>query len=120
MVKGTIYGLMEINKDENKQVLSHKTIYDFKTLKNLLESAGFGNVRRYDWQSTIHKDYPDHSMAYIPSNDYQRGILVSLNIEADKVNSLQSSLLQAKTEIKQFAKRVVNKIKREYHQLTNN
>jgi len=48
LVKGTIFGLMKIRGEEEEITLNHKTIYDFKTLKNLLESIGFGQVKRYD------------------------------------------------------------------------
>jgi len=61
-----------------------KTAYDFDSLKNVLESACFKNVRRYDWRETIHKDYDDYSQAYIPHMDKENGILISLNMEATK------------------------------------
>ncbi|HAH04387.1 TPA: methyltransferase [Candidatus Komeilibacteria bacterium] len=115
LFKGTIYGLMDIrHTDGQRRLLHHKTIYDFKSLKRLLESAGFGNVRRYDWRLTIHKDYPDHSMAYVPSGDYENGVLVSLNVEADKVGEWQGVVNQMKTQVQQFSRKVVNKMKREY------
>ena len=44
----------------------------------------FVNVRRYDWRQTIHKDYDDHSQAYYPHMDKENGLLMSLNVEADK------------------------------------
>jgi len=119
LFKGTIFGLMDIkDKDGKIKTVSHKTIYDFKTLKNLLESVGFGNVRLYDWQETIHKDYPDHSAAYVPSRDYKNGILVSLNVEADKVDDFQATFNQLKIKAKDFSKKVVNKITREFKQLS--
>lgn len=62
----------------------HKTVYDFKSLKTLLEKMGFKNVRLYDWRQTIHKDYDDCSQAYFPHMDKENGLLVSLNVEATK------------------------------------
>ena len=61
-----------------------KTTYDFESLKHILESAGFKDVRRYDWRETIHKDYDDYSQAYVPHMDKENGILISLNVEATK------------------------------------
>lgn len=49
-----------------------------------LETAGFKNIHRYDWRETIHKDYGDFSRAYIPPMDKEHGILISLNVEAEK------------------------------------
>ncbi len=84
-ILGPLYGRMEIDvPGGGKQMLYHKTTYNFDSLKALLEAQGFENVRLYDWQETIHKDYDDHSQAYFPHMDKENGILVSLNIEADK------------------------------------
>jgi predicted SAM-dependent methyltransferase len=81
---GPLYGRMEIDTPQGKRVLYHKTVYNFAHLKRLLESNGFENVRRYDWRKTIHKDYDDHSQAYFPHMDKENGLLISLNLEADK------------------------------------
>lgn len=83
-VLGPLYGRMEVETPEGKRCLYHKTIYNFAHLKALLEQSGFTNVRRYDWRETIHKDYDDHSQAYWPHMDKENGVLVSLNVEADK------------------------------------
>lgn len=83
-VLGPLYGRMEIDTQDGRRLLYHKTVYNFVHLKTLLEKCGFTNVRRYDWQNTIHKDYDDHSQAYYPHMDKERGILVSLNVEAHK------------------------------------
>ena len=81
---GLLYGKMEIETDKGKEVLYHKTVYDFDSLKQILEEAGFVNVRRYDWKKTIHRNHDDHSQAYIPHMDKKNGLLMSLNVEADK------------------------------------
>jgi predicted SAM-dependent methyltransferase len=62
----------------------HRTVYDFASLQAVLESAGFTGVRRYDWRQTLHQDYDDYSQAYVPHMDKERGILISLNVEATK------------------------------------
>lgn len=62
----------------------HYNIFDFKTLKENLEEAGYKNIRRYDWRLTEHAHIDDYSQAYIPHMDKENGILNSLNVEADK------------------------------------
>lgn len=81
---GLLYGKMEIDSTDGKKMLYHKTTYNFDSLKQMLEEVGFVNVRRYDWRETIHKDYDDHSQAYCPHMDKEHGMLMSLNVEADK------------------------------------
>lgn len=80
-VIGPIFGRWPI-PGTNKTVY-HKTVYDFNDLKTLLMENGFKNVRRYDFKKTIHKDYDDYSQAFVPHMD-QKGILISLNVEATK------------------------------------
>ncbi|MDZ7588749.1 MAG: methyltransferase domain-containing protein [Parasphingorhabdus sp.] len=84
-VIGPLYGRMEINTENGPQTLFHKTVYDYASLSQMLVDNGFSDVRRYDWRDTIHKDYDDHSQAYFPHMDKENGILVSLNVEANKV-----------------------------------
>ncbi len=82
-ILGPLYGRIVIKTPKGKKLIYHKTTYDFKSMKRVLEKAGFKNVRRYDWRKTVHKDYDDFSQAYIPHMD-KRGILMSLNVEAEK------------------------------------
>ena len=83
-ILGPLFGRMQIETKSSKKTLFHKTVYTFISLKNLLESNGFHSVERYDWKQTIHKDYDDHSQAYYPHMDKEKGLLLSLNIEAIK------------------------------------
>jgi predicted SAM-dependent methyltransferase len=82
LILGPLYGRMEIAGTGS--TIYHKTVYDFAALRELLEGCGFGNVRRYDWRETIHRDYDDHSQAYIPHMDKENGKLISLNVECEK------------------------------------
>jgi len=84
LIHGPLYGRMVIRTDSGERIIYHRTVYDFKTLKSVLESVGFKNVRRYDWRQTIHKDYDDFSQAYIPHMDKENGLLISLNVETEK------------------------------------
>jgi predicted SAM-dependent methyltransferase len=84
LVLGPLYGRMEIETPDGTRVLYHKSVYNFAHLKTLLEECGFTNVRRYDWRETVHRDHDDHSQAYWPHMDKEKGLLVSLNVEADK------------------------------------
>lgn len=79
---GPLFGRWPIRG--NEEYIYQKTIYDFKDLKKLLNECGFTSVHRYDWRKTIHKDYDDHSQAYIPHMQKDTGILISLNVEATK------------------------------------
>lgn len=83
-ILGPLYGKMEIKTTQGNKYLYHKTVYDFTSLKQLLLSVGFKKIYRYDWRKTIHKNYDDHSQAYIPHMDKKKGALISLNIEAIK------------------------------------
>ncbi len=77
---GPIYGEME----SDGKTIFHKTGYDFRTLKKLLESVGFINVERYNWRHTEHSHVDDHAQAYLPHMDKDNGTLISLNVEATK------------------------------------
>lgn len=81
---GLLYGRMEIETTEGPEWLYHKTVWDFDFLKSVLEECGFENVRRYDWRDTEHADIDDHSQAYFPHMAKDTGMLMSLNVEADK------------------------------------
>lgn len=62
----------------------HNMIFDFDSLSNLLKKVNFTEVRRYDWRKTEHAHIDDYSQAYIPHLDKEKGILMSLNVEAIK------------------------------------
>lgn len=83
---GPLFGRIEIEDvtlGELKTVY-HKTVFNEKKLLNLLKECGFVDIRKYDWKTTIHKDYDDHSQAYYPHMDKENGLQISLNIEAIK------------------------------------
>ena len=83
-ILGPLYGRIVIKTPEGEKISYHKTVYDFKSLKGVLESVGFKKIHRYDWRMTLHKDYDDFSQAYIPHMDEEHGVLMSLNVEAEK------------------------------------
>lgn len=62
----------------------HYIAFDYAYLKKVLTKVGFINVHKYDWRKTVHKCYDDYSQAYIPHMDKEHGILISLNVEAQK------------------------------------
>jgi len=78
LIIGPLYGRQDYSEN------FHHTVFDFNTLKALLLRVGFSKVYRYDWRKTIHKDYDDYSQAYIPHMDKEKGLLISLNVEAVK------------------------------------
>ena len=77
---GPLYGRM----DMGPQKIYHKTVYDFDSLKNVLEGLGFSNVKKYEWRETCHASFDDHSQAYIPHMNKESGTLISLNVECTK------------------------------------
>ena len=79
-VLGPLYGRMPMGD----LAIYHKTIYDFASLRKVLENCGYSNVRKYDWRETEHAMFDDHSQAYIPHMDKKNGTLVSLNVECVK------------------------------------
>ena len=83
LILGPLYGRMPIKLLTDEITLYHKTVYDFDTLKSLLECSGFTNVVRYEWQRVSHADQDDHSQAYYPHMDKEGGKLLSLNVEAE-------------------------------------
>jgi hypothetical protein len=83
-ILGPLYRKMVVKTPAGEKTIYHKTVYDFNSLKIFLESVVFKNVHRYGWRHTIHKDYDDFSQAYIPHMDKEHGILISLNVEAEK------------------------------------
>tara|TARA_R110000822_G_scaffold95140_2_gene217755 strand:+ start:7407 stop:7949 length:543 start_codon:yes stop_codon:yes gene_type:complete len=74
---GPLYGRMPMGD----KWIYHKTVYDFKSITVLLEGCGFTKVELYEWDSTEHSDYDDHSQAYYPHMDKVNGTLISLNVE---------------------------------------
>ncbi len=83
LIHGPLYGRMVIETDRGQHTVYHRTVYDFETVRSVLESVGFENVHCYDWRQTIHKEYDDYSQAYIPHMDKEQGVLISLNVEAE-------------------------------------
>ena len=62
----------------------HYNIFDFDTLRQLLVTAGFKTVSRYNWKDTEHSTVDDYSQAYLPHMDKECGKLMSLNVESIK------------------------------------
>jgi len=77
---GVLYGKMPMSD----KTIYHKTVYDFDSIKILLESIGMREVKKYDWKKTEHSEFDDHSQAYLPHMDKENGTLMSLNVECLK------------------------------------
>jgi len=80
LMYGFLYGRFETPHGE----IYYKTVYNSATLEQALLTAGFSSVQPYDWRQTIHKDHDDYSQAYLPHMDKERGVMMSLNVEATK------------------------------------
>jgi predicted SAM-dependent methyltransferase len=83
-VLGPVYGRIEVETDGGRAVLYHRTTYDFSSLRAVLEDAGFTKVHQYDWRQTVHRDYDDYAQSYLPHMDKEHGLLISLNVEAER------------------------------------
>jgi hypothetical protein len=70
--------------DCNNQIIFHKTCFDEENLSILLKKIGFKNIRRWDHKLVDHGIFDDHSQAYLPHMDKDKGTLISLNIECEK------------------------------------
>ena len=82
---GPLYGRWEVIKDK---YIYHKTVYDFISLKRLLQAHGFSNVRIWDWEQVFIGElasYDDYCKAYVPHLDFNHGTHISLNVECDKL-----------------------------------
>jgi len=79
-ILGPLYGEMLMGK----QFIYHKRVYDYTTLKAMLEQLGMKDIKRYDWRKMDHAEFDDHSQAYLPHMDKENGTLISLNVEAIK------------------------------------
>ena len=77
---GPLYGRMKMGD----KLIYHKTVFDFKSLKKILEDIGMKDISIYDWRKTEHAQFDDHSQAYLPHFEKEKGILISLNVESKK------------------------------------
>lgn len=75
---GLLYGGQEYKEN------FHYYCWDYKSLKRDLEKVGFVKVRRYNWQTSGFKDFDDYSKCYLPHMDFENGMLMSLNVVAEK------------------------------------
>lgn len=77
---GPLYGKMAMAET----TIYHKTVYDFRTLHNLLVRVGFKEPKYWNWAETEHSQFDDHSQAYLPHMDKENGTLISLNLQCNK------------------------------------
>ena len=75
---------MEDNRFKESKTVYHKTTYDLDSLEELLKSVGMENIHKYSWRETEHSEFDDHSQAFLPHMDKEKGILISLNVECTK------------------------------------
>lgn len=78
---GPIFGKWKMT---DEITIYHKTVYDYESIKNLLEKCEFQNIKLWDWKNTEHSQFDDYSQAFIPHMDKEHGTLVSLNVECNK------------------------------------
>jgi len=79
-ILGPLYGKMQCGED----YIYHKIAYNYSLLYRLLKKVGFKNIRKYEWRDFLPKWFDDYSKSYIPHLDFDEGMLISLNVEAEK------------------------------------
>ena len=89
ILKSAIYGGCEFEGN------FHYNIFDFNSLKKLLNEVGFINVKKYDYSKTEHSYIRDWARDYLPYHDkdgkelpddeWEKGTLISLNVECIKL-----------------------------------
>jgi len=62
----------------------HRTGWWEADLCAALLDADYTNVRRWNWRQTEHAGHDDHSQSYWPHMHKAHGMLMSLNLEAEK------------------------------------
>ncbi|MEA1929450.1 MAG: methyltransferase domain-containing protein [Patescibacteria group bacterium] len=62
---------------------NHYTLWNYRRLQEMLTELSFVNIRRWDPSTVSHHDFTDRSSRLLMVGDKQ--ILLSLNVEADKV-----------------------------------
>ena len=79
-ILGPLYGKWQVNSGHH---VYHKTVYDFSSLKNMLENSGFSKIKNYNAFDFLPEGYDDYSLAYVPHMD-RNGIQMHLNVECVK------------------------------------
>ncbi len=79
-VLGPLFGKWKINDGSH---IYHKTVYDEKSLSNLLVTQGFSNIKKYNAHHFLPTGYDDYSLAYVPHMD-KEGIQMQLNLHCIK------------------------------------
>ena len=62
-------------------------IYDRKFLTKVLKICGFDDVKEWEWRQTEHGQFDDYSQSYLPHMDKENGMLMSLNLQAVKIQN---------------------------------
>jgi len=84
-VIGPLYGRWPVPGTD--MVVYHRTVYDQKSLTEVLQANGFDECHLWDWREVFVGEnlaYDDFSQAYYPHMDKENGLLISLNLEAVK------------------------------------
>jgi predicted SAM-dependent methyltransferase len=79
-ILGPLYGKWKLQKNKH---IYHKTVYDQKSLTDLLKRCGYRNIKNYTAEDFLPKEFDDFSLAYVPHMD-KNGIQMQLNLECEK------------------------------------
>lgn len=65
---------------QNYENNTHFMSFDFDTLMELMQNAGFGRISKYNTNEFLPHEFDDFSRAYLPHMDAEKGRLMSLNV----------------------------------------
>jgi len=82
-ILGPLFGRMKVG-ERSEDLIYHRVVFDYELLETTLSTSGFDEISTWNWRNTEHSEIDDHSQAFFPHMDKERGIQVSLNIEARK------------------------------------
>ena len=66
-ILGPLFGRWEVPGTD--EIIYHKTVYDYNSLKTILEENGFEKIKRWDWKEVFtgeNEGFDDYSQAYFP------------------------------------------------------
>jgi len=84
LIAGPLYGHCTTTRSNE---VPHRYIYTKDTLCAMLQTIGYKHIREWDWRKVFTREllnFDDYSQAYVPHMDKDHGILISLNLEAEK------------------------------------
>jgi len=81
----SLFGFLQSGQDNEEDL--HGMVFDYGLLSDGLKSAGFSQIKKYNWKEFepfVNTDFDDFSAAYLPHMDFENGRQMMLNVCAAK------------------------------------